>query len=149
MEVRDLIGPRHITAALRVNDKAQLLHELSQLAAKFLEIDPDIILRALALREALGSTGVGQGIAFPHARLPGLQSFFGWFARLEHPIAFDAIDERPVDLVFLLLTPEHAINEHLSALASASRRMRQSEVTSLLRTAKTDLELYRILTDGA
>ena len=146
MEVADLITPQRVFVAMRASDKPQLLRDLSDRAAKLLAIDTQTVLDALRSREMLGSTGVGQGIALPHARIAGLPRFFGLFARLERPINFDSIDERPVDLVFLLLIPEQAGDEHLAALASVSRRLREREVTSGLRAAKTAAELYDILT---
>src|SRR5262249_33641394 len=114
-------------------------------AARLLAIDGQTILDALMSREMLGSTGIGQGVALPHARLSGLQRFFGLFARLERPINFDAIDDRPVDLVFLLLIPEKAGNDHLAALAAVSRRLRDRDVAARLRT-DTDTNLYSTLT---
>jgi nitrogen PTS system EIIA component len=149
VNITDLIARDRVTdrviAALRVSDKAQLLRDLSQRAAKLLAIDPQPILDPLVAREALGSTGVGQGIAVPHARIGGLHDFFGLFARLERPIDFTAIDERPVDLVFLLLIPDEAGNDHLAALACVSRRLRDRDAAAQLRTAKTAAELYEIL----
>ncbi|MGC2415868.1 MAG: PTS sugar transporter subunit IIA [Stellaceae bacterium] len=149
MNITDLIAPERVIAALRVGDKAQLLRDLSQRAAKLLAIDPQSILDALEAREALGSTGVGQGIAVPHARVGGLHDFFGLFARLERPIEFTAIDERPVDLVFLLLIPDLAGNDHLAALACVSRRLRDRDAAAQLRAATTGAELYEILAPQA
>jgi nitrogen PTS system EIIA component len=149
VNITDLITPDTVIAALRVGDKPQLLRELSQRAAKLLAIDTQAILDALQAREALGSTGVGQGIAVPHARIAGLHHFFGLFARLERPIDFTAIDERPVDLVFLLLIPDQAGSDHLAALACVSRRLRDREAAAQLRAAKTESEIYNILTGPA
>jgi PTS system nitrogen regulatory IIA component len=146
VNITELIAPDRVIAALRVSDKPQLLRDLSQRAAKLLAIDTQAILDALQTREALGSTGIGQGIAMPHARIAGLHHFFGLFARLEGPIDFTAIDERPVDLVFLLLIPDQAGNDHLAALACVSRRLRDREAAAQLRAAKTDAEIYTILT---
>ena len=146
VNITDLIAPDRVIAALRVSDKPQLLRELSQRAAKLLAIDTPAILDALQTREALGSTGVGQGIAVPHARIGGLDHFLGLFARLERPIDFTAIDERPVDLVFLLLIPDQAGSDHLAALACVSRRLRDREAAAQLRAAKTDAEICNILT---
>jgi PTS system nitrogen regulatory IIA component len=146
VNITDLIAPDRVITALRVSDKPQLLRELSQRAAKLLAIDTQAILDALQAREALGSTGVGQGIAVPHARISGLPRFFGLFARLERPIDFTAIDERPVDLVFLLLIPDQAGGDHLAALASVSRRLRDREAAAQLRAAKTAAEIYNVLT---
>ena len=146
MDIADLITPQCVVATLRAGDKSQLLRELSERAAKVLAIDTQSILDALRSREMLGSTGVGHGIALPHARVPGLERFFGLFARLERPINFDAIDDRPIDLVFLLLIPEKAGDDHLAALACVSRRLRDREVADGLRAAKTGAELYDFLT---
>ena len=147
MNVADLITPQRVIATLQAGDKLQLLRELSERAAKQLGLDKGAILEALRSRETLGSTGVGQGIALPHARVAGLEQFFGLFARLDRPINFDAIDDGPVDLAFLLLIPEQAGNEHLAALAAVSRRLRQREVAVRLRSAKASSELYEILTE--
>jgi PTS system nitrogen regulatory IIA component len=149
VDITELIGPERVMAALPASDKLQLIRELSRRAARYVSIGSEAILDALQAREALGSTGVGQGIAIPHARVAGLQRFLGLFAQLEHPINFDAIDGQPVDLVFLLLIPDQARNEHLSALASISRRLRDPSVAAYLRAAENRAELYEILTSPA
>ena len=146
MDIADLIAPQCVVASLQAGDKAQLLRELSERAARQLGIDGEKILDALRSRERLGSTGVGQGIALPHARIAGLERFFGLFVRLSRPINFDAIDAAPVDLVFLLLIPELAGNEHLAALATVSRRLRRREVAAQIRGARAGPEVYEILT---
>ena len=146
MNIADLIAPDRVVVPLRVSDKAQLLHELSHRAARLLAIDPQVILDALQTREALGSTGVGQGIALPHARIPGLPQTFGLFARLERPIDFDAIDEQPADLVFLLLMPDRAGNENIAALAAVARRLRDRNLAAQLRRVATCSEAYDALT---
>lgn len=145
MELADFIGPDRVIAGLRVGGKAQLLSELSRHASKALGIPVPVILDALSAREALGSTGIGQGIAVPHARIEGLQRIFGLFVRLERPIDFAAIDAQPTDLVFLLLTPASAGSEHLAALASISRRLRDREVAQKLRRTKGERDLYVLL----
>jgi PTS system nitrogen regulatory IIA component len=146
LEITDLIRPECVISALRASDKPRLLRELSERAAKLTGLDGQPIMEALQSREALGSTGVGQGIALPHARVAGLARFFGLFVRLERSIAFEAIDDRPVDLVFLLLIPEDASDEHLAALACVSRRLRQRDVAESLRSAKSSPEIYDLLT---
>ena len=146
MDISDLVTPQRVIASLQAGDKPQLLRELSERAARQVGSDGEMILKALRSRETLGSTGVGQGIALPHARIVGLGHFFGLFARLERPINFDAIDDGPVDLVFLLLIPERAGSEHLAALAAVSRRLRQREVAARLRNANAAAELHDILT---
>jgi nitrogen PTS system EIIA component len=146
VNIADLITPDRVVVPIRVSDKTQLMRELSRRAGRLLAIDPQAILDALHAREMLGSTGVGQGVALPHARIGGLQQIFGLFGRLERPIDFDAIDERPVDLVFLLLVPDRAGNEHLAALATVARQLRDRNVAAQLRAAATPGELYDALT---
>jgi len=146
VKISDLIGPDHVVVALRANDKPQLLGELSRRAGRMLAIAPQTVLDALQAREALGSTGVGQGIALPHTRIAGLKESFGLFARLERPIDFDAIDGRPVDLVFLLLVPDRPGNEGLTALAAVARQLRDPKIAAQLRTDANTTKLYELLT---
>jgi PTS system nitrogen regulatory IIA component len=146
VKIADLIVPDRVIVPMHVSDKAQLLRELSRRTARLLPIDPQAIVDALQAREVLGSTGIGHGIAVPHARMKGLQQMFGLFARLERPIDFDAIDGQPVDLVFLLLVPDRAGNEHLAALAAVARQLRDRKVAAQLRAVATRGELYDALT---
>ncbi len=146
MEITDLINPQQVVPVVQASDKPQLLRELSERAGRALGIESQTILDALRSREMLGSTGIGHGIALPHACITGLDRFLGLFARLERPINFDAIDDLPVDLVFLLLLPEQAGNDHLAALACVSRRLRGGDVAARLRTAKTGPEIHDVLT---
>ena len=146
MQIGELIAAEGVIAGLRVRDKRQALEELSHRAATALGLDPGAILAPLLAREELGSTGVGKGIAIPHARIAGLSRPFALFAKLERSIDFAAVDDQPVDLVCLLLTPERAGAEHLPALACVSRRLREREVAERLRRAKDDASLYAILT---
>jgi PTS system nitrogen regulatory IIA component len=146
VKIADLIVPDRVIVPMHVSDKAQLLRELSRRTARLLPIDPQAIVDALQAREVLGSTGIGHGIAVPHARMKGLQQMFGLFARLERPIDFDAIDGQPVDLVFLLLVPDRAGNEHLAALAAVARQLRDRNVAAQLRAVATRGELYDALT---
>lgn len=145
MDIADLVAPDQVRSGLRVGDKAQLLKELGRRAAAALGIDAAAVLDALAAREALGSTGIGAGVAMPHARLAGVKRVYGFLARLDPPIDFAAIDDRKVDLVFLLITPEAAGNEHLAALACAARALRDPRRAARLRAATDDAELYRLL----
>ncbi len=144
MDVTNLIRPEQVVS-LAAKGKPQLLQELARRAAKPLGIAVPTILRALAAREELGSTGVGRGIALPHATVPGLARLFSLFARLEKPIDFDAVDGQPVDLVFLLLTPEKGDREHLSALASVSRWLRHEATAARLRATTEPRVLYEVL----
>ncbi len=151
MKITDLIAPERVINGLRAGDKIQLLGEFARRASAAVGIDAQVILDALLAREALGSTGVGQGVAMPHARVSSLKTFFALFVKLKQPIDFASIDERKVDLVFLLLTPAEAGNEHLAALACASRQLRDRTLAARMRRANDDVALYQLLTgaDGS
>jgi PTS system nitrogen regulatory IIA component len=131
---------------LRATDKPQLLQELARRASETMQIPQKTILDALLNREKLGSTGLGQGFALPHATIQGLKTMFGMFAKLQRPIGFEAIDGNPVDLVFLLLLPPEASSDHVAALAAISRRMRDPDRAARLRKADTAATLYACLT---
>ena len=148
MHVADLLTPDRVVAKLHATDKAQLLADLARRAAAATGLPQPAIQEALAAREALGPTGVGAGVAIPHARVAGLDRFFGLFARMKRQISYDAIDDQPVDLVFLLLIPPNATTEHLQALACVSRRLRDQKVTACLRKAEAAAALYSALTEG-
>ena len=124
MLLTDLVAPNAIVPALKVNSKKQALHELAGRAAELSGQSGRAILEILQQREKLGSTGVGNGIAIPHGKLPKLGKLFGFFARLERPVDFEALDGQPVDLIFLLLAPETAGADHLKALARVARLLR-------------------------
>ncbi len=124
------------------------MQELSARAARITGQHERVIFDTLLERERLGTTGVGNGIAIPHGRLPGLDKLYGLFARLERPVDFDSIDEMPVDLIFLLLAPESAGADHLKALARVSRLLRDKAVCEKLRGAESADALYALLTDS-
>jgi PTS system nitrogen regulatory IIA component len=145
MMLTDLIEPDRVIADLRIGDKPQLLAELARQAASRIGGDPAAVLAALAAREGLGSTGLGRGFALPHARVAGVTSLFGLFVRLAKPIDFAAIDGAAVDLVFLLLIPPGAGNEHVAALAAVARDMRDAAKVQRLRKAAGPA-LYQALT---
>ena len=130
---------------LRVPDKARLLRDLSGRAAASLELDADRIAHAVLGREELGSTGMGGGIAIPHARLAELKMPFGILACTKRPIAFDAIDGDPVDVIFMLLLPANPDPEHLHALASVARVLRDPTLVRKLRSARDSAQAYRCL----
>jgi PTS system nitrogen regulatory IIA component len=136
-----------LLTGIRAANKGELLAELARRAAVSLGLDAGDIARRLAAREALGSTGTGGGIAVPHARLPGLPAPASFFARLDRPLSFDAIDGRPVDLVFLLLSPEDGHAPHLAILAAASRRLRDPAVVAAIREATTPTAITAALGD--
>ena len=148
MNIEDLLAPGDVIDALRLPGKAQLVQELAKRAAPRLGIAAPAIASPLLEREQLGSTGLGKGFALPHARVAGLDRCFGMFARLARPIDFQAIDERPVDLVFLLLIPHDAEGEHVAALAAISRRMRDAGLLDRLRKADGGEALHRLIVDG-
>jgi PTS system nitrogen regulatory IIA component len=145
MEIAELIKPDQIVIGLDVTDKSGLLFELAMRASRACGVAAESILKALTAREALGSTGMGQGIALPHASIEGLKKPFGCLARLEHSVDFEAIDGEPVDLVFLLLTPPAARNQNVAILAAISRRLRDRTVLQELRTGKSAPEIYKAL----
>ncbi|BAU92614.1 putative PTS IIA-like nitrogen-regulatory protein PtsN [Methylorubrum populi] len=136
MSVDGLLAPGQVIHGLRVSGKAALLDDLAGRAARMLALDAGAIRAALVRREGLGSTGIGGGVALPHARLDAVRQPYGLLARLRDPLDFDAIDERPVDLVFLLLLPAGSGGETLNALARVARRLRDPETAAALRGAR-------------
>lgn len=147
MEIADLITPGAVVARLRTNNKKQLLHELARRGADATGLHERRVFDALLERERLGSTGIGSGIAIPHARLAEVKGLRGLFARLDPAVDFDAVDEQPVDLVFLLLAPESAGADHLKALARVSRLLRDRHICDKLRGAEQPEALYALLTE--
>jgi len=145
MLLTDLVAPNAVIPALKANSKRQALTELAAKAAELSGQNERTILEILQQREKLGSTGVGNGIAIPHGKLPKLGRLFGLFARLDRPIDFEALDGQPVDLVFLLLAPEGAGADHLKALARVARLLRDSEVARKLRESRDAEALYAVL----
>jgi PTS system nitrogen regulatory IIA component len=145
----DILDRRHVIPGLGASDKTSLVRELAQRAAVALKLDESVITTALTAREQLGSTGVGGGVAIPHARIDGIENAFGMFARIEPAVDFAAIDGRPIDLAFLLLTPMKAAAGHLSLLAAISRRLRDRAAVAAIRGAGNAREIYDILTSEA
>ncbi len=148
MKIDELLAPDGVIVGLRVADKGQLVQELAKRAAPQLGIAAPAIATPLLEREQLGSTGLGKGFALPHARVAGLDRCFGLFARLARPVDFQAIDERPVDLVFLLLIPLDAEGAHVAALAAISRRMRDAALLDRVRKAGTADAVYLLIAGG-
>jgi PTS system nitrogen regulatory IIA component len=147
MTLEQLIGPEAVAPALRASSKKQLLQELAARAADRQGLDAREVFEALMDRERLGPTAMGRGVAIPHARLPGVSRISGYFARLDKPVAFDAADDQPVDLVFLLLAPEDAGADHLRALARVSRLLRDEGRCAKLRATQDSAALYAILVE--
>ena len=148
MEIADILTPDAIVPALRATSKKQALQELARRAAALAGLDERVIFDVLMERERLGTTGVGNGIAIPHGKLPNLKQLYGLFARLERPIDFQAIDDQPVDLIFLLLAPETAGADHLKALARVSRMLRDKAACEKLRGTDESEAIYALLTES-
>lgn len=148
MTMRDLLEPNAVTANLHAASKSDVLKNMAQLASKATGLDTHAIFDVLWEREKLGTTGVGFGIAIPHGRIEGIEEVHGFFARLTEPVQFDSIDDKPVDLVFLLLAPETAGADHLHALAVVSRLLRNAKLCEQLRKAKNEMDIYHILADS-
>ncbi len=148
MDISDLILPESVIANLRVTSKKQALQELAKKAAELTGQPERALFEVLMERERLGTTGVGHGIGIPHGKLPELDRLYGLFARLESPIDFDAIDEHPVDLIFVLLAPETAGADHLKALARVSRLFRDRAVCEKLRGTDSAEAIYALLTQS-
>jgi len=149
MELGDLIKREAVFPALKAHSKKQALQELAQEAAKLTGVDGRQIFETLLQRERLGSTAIGRGIAIPHGRVAGLSTIVSLFARLTQPIEFGALDDENVDLIFLLLAPEHAGADHLKALARISRLLREPSTIEKLRSSKDRNALYAVLTEPA
>jgi PTS system nitrogen regulatory IIA component len=142
MKVSDLLAPIDVMIDVRVSNKRMLLEEFAARAASSLGLSADRVASCLLKREDLGSTGIGRGVAIPHARLPDLQRPYGLLARLKPGVDFDAIDGQAVDLVFVLLLPVAAEHEALAALALVARTLRSPETLARLRAAKVAAALY-------
>src|SRR5262245_34251198 len=149
MDLSDLITPDAVIGTLKANSKKQAIQAIAEKAAPLIGIYKLKITETLLHREKLGSTGVGGGIAIPHGKLAKLERIFGMFARLPKPIDFEALDDQPVDLVFLLLAPEGAGADHLKALARIARHLREPGVAGKLRASGDASALYAVLTEGA
>ena len=142
MKISDLLSPADVMIDVRASNKRQLLQELSAKAAGGAGLAADLVASALSKREELGSTGIGKGVAIPHARLKELQRPYGLLAKLKQGIEFDAIDGQRVDIVFVLLLPAAAENDAIGALASVARILRSPENLARLRAAKDTSELF-------
>jgi nitrogen PTS system EIIA component len=147
MTLADIIDARAILPMVKAQNKKQLLQEIAQSLSSLVAIDARVIFDTLLQREKLGSTGLGQGIAIPHGRLPAITRVYGVFARLQSPIAFDSVDGDPVDLVFALISPDHAGADHLTALARVSRLLRDAGTLNKLRGTDNTEGLFAILTE--
>lgn len=143
-----LLKPEAVKVLTSASSKKRLMQDISDLCEQAYDLNSDLVLDALLEREALGPTGVGHGIALPHARLDGLESVVGVFVLLDKPIDFGSVDRQPVDIAFALFAPEEAGVDHLKALALVSRTLRDSSVCAKLRSNHNPATLYTILTSG-
>jgi len=145
MALADLLQQDAIIPALKVNSKKQLLQELAAKAARLTGLPERDIFEVILQRERLGSTGVGNGIAIPHGKLSSVHKITGVFARLDNAVDFEALDDQPVDLVFLLLAPEGAGADHLKALSRIARVLRDQDLVAKLRATDSASAIYAFL----
>jgi nitrogen PTS system EIIA component len=146
MKISDFLSSTDVVTDAVAADKLTLLEDMAHKAGAVLNIPSDYMLSELLKREELGSTGMGGGVAIPHARFQQVTKPYGMLVRLKKPIDFDAIDGRPVDTVFLLLLPDVAAGERLGALASTARKLRDPVTMAAVRLARDSAEIYRTLT---
>ena len=149
MNLGNLLDLRAISPRVGGSSKRQVLSVIADIAARSFGLPSDQVLDALLEREAAGSTGVVHGVAVPHARLEGIERMRAVFVRLEQPVAFEAVDDQPVDLLFALFAPKGSSSEHLRALARVSRLLRQPEIREQLRQAKTAEAIHLLLVQEA
>ena len=149
MQLTDILDANAVKVLGGCTSKKRLFHDIGSLAESAYEIEPTPVIDALIEREGLGPTGVGNGIALPHARLENVSSVYGLFLRLEKPLNFEAVDRQPIDLVFALIAPEQAGVDHLKALALVSRTLRDADVCAKLRANLDPATLHTILTEQA
>lgn len=147
MDIATLLAPEGVTLRGSASSKRQALHMVAEAAADSLGLDEGVLFTALLEREALGSTGLGAGVAVPHARIKGMTKVQAVFVRLETPVAYDAVDDRPVDLLMGLFAPPDSGAEHLRALAAVSRALRSAELRERLRQARTEDAVRALFVD--
>lgn len=147
MKISEILSLDNIYAEVKANNKRQLLQELSEKAANKTGMDERLVIESVWERENLGSTGYGNGTAVPHARIADLKKTEVLFARLSNPVDFNAVDGKPVDLIFLLISPENSGADHLTALAALSRILKNPDICQKLRSARGREEIYSILND--
>ncbi|MGY4395023.1 PTS system nitrogen regulatory IIA component [Sphingomonas sp. UYAg733] len=142
----DLLLPEDVVQGMVAATKKSLLQQAARILAENHALDAKVIVEALSAREKLGSTGFGGGVAIPHGKLAGLSHVVGLFVRVAQPVEFQAIDDLPIDLVFVLLSPPEAGATHLKALARVSRRLRDGGFVAKLRGAASTDALYALFT---
>jgi len=147
MKISEVMKPDDVLIGVSASSKGRLLQQLSDKAASALGISEHDILAALTSREALGSTGIGAGIAIPHAPVAGIERPFGFFVRLTKPIEFDAIDDEPVDIVCLILTPPEGQANYLKLLSNVARRLRSADAIKRIRSTSEPAHIYSVITE--
>lgn len=145
MKLSEIVSEKSIFVGLKANSKRQLLQDLSDKAAEITGINERTIFDTILERENLGSTGFGEGTALPHGRFEGLNRVYGFLAKLNAPVDFDSIDGKPVDTVFMLLSPEGNGADHLTALAQASRLLKDDSLRSKIRQISSPQEIYALI----
>jgi PTS system nitrogen regulatory IIA component len=145
MKVSDFLSSADVITDVAFADKQKLLEDLARRGATIVDVQPALILSELVKREQLGSTGMGGGVAIPHARFHQVSKPFGMLVRLKRPIAFNAVDDQPVDTIVLLLLPDAPNGERLGALACIARKLRDPAIMAALRRARDGAEIYRTL----
>ncbi|MDR0810330.1 MAG: PTS sugar transporter subunit IIA [Gemmobacter sp.] len=148
MDISKLLNPQAVRVVSQLTSKKRLFQEIGEMAAQAYKLNASVAIDGLQERESLGPTGVGHGIALPHARLEELGGIIGVFLRLEKPLDYDSVDRQPVDLVFGLFAPKDSGVDHLKALALVSRTMRDSGICAKLRANTDPAKLYAILTEN-
>ena len=148
MQISDILSPAAVRTMSQITSKKRLFQEIAEQARAVYGVDAAQTLDALQERETLGPTGVGHGVALPHARLHGLDGVAGIFVKLDKPLDFDAVDRQPVDLVFALFAPKDSGVDHLKALALVSRTLRDTDLRAKLRANSDPAALHAILTSG-
>ncbi|MCF6273153.1 MAG: PTS sugar transporter subunit IIA [Rhodobacteraceae bacterium] len=148
MELSKFLLPKAVVADSKLGSKKRVLQEAARLAEQIYGLPSAKSLAALQARELLGPTGMGNGVAIPHARLPEIESVAGVFMYLETPVDFSAVDRKPVDLVFVLFAPEGAVTDHLKSLARVSRTLRNEATCQKLRSTRDTAALYAILLEN-
>ncbi|TDF34712.1 PTS IIA-like nitrogen-regulatory protein PtsN [Alteromonadaceae bacterium M269] len=145
MEIKTLLSPHCTHCAVEATSKKRILESISELVHKHSSVNADIILNSLISREKVGSTGIGNGIAIPHGRLADINEIQAMLITCDKAVAYDAIDDQPVDIFFVLLVPEDQTHGHLQTLATVAKALSDKQVVKRIRAARTDDELYEAI----
>ena len=148
MDINNILSPAGVLANLRPTSKKQLLQDLAEIGAEQTGMESHAIFESLLEREKLGSTGVGNGVAIPHAKLPGMDRIVGVFAHLTKPVMFEAVDDQPVDIAFMLLAPEGSGADHLKALSRIARILRNQSILASIRSSTDPDAIFSLLTSA-